>query len=66
MVCCFVRGLKNPLCISTQSLVFVDRHFVEMSDHAQVIEEIDHDAKGLMINSLDISVVLEGFIVAPN
>lgn len=37
---CFVRGLRLPLRISTQSLVVVDSSFSNVSNHAQVMEEI--------------------------
>lgn len=36
----FIRRLKLPINMSTQSLVIVDRCYVEVLDHSRVIEEI--------------------------
>lgn len=40
----FVRGLRLPLCLFTQNLVLTARSFVEVSDHAQLMKEMHHEA----------------------
>lgn len=43
----FIRGLRLPFRMSTQSLIIVGRSFVEVSDHTQVIEAMHHEAQGV-------------------
>lgn len=43
-VCCFLKGLRLLHCMSTQSIVVVGRYFDEVSDHPQVIEEMQREA----------------------
>lgn len=43
-VCYFVIGLRLPICMSCQSIVYAGRSFVEVYDYAWVIEDIHHEA----------------------
>lgn len=40
---CFLRGLRLPICISTQCFVVVERFLVKVSDHTQVMEDMHHE-----------------------
>lgn len=66
-VCCFIKGLRLPIRMSTQSLVTTGRSFTEVLDYSQVMKEIHYEAQGgAMIRGLDIREVSLGFIVFPN
>lgn len=65
-VCCFIRGLRVPLYMYTQSLVIEISSFAKVSNNTQVIKEIHHEAQGVAKRDLNIRPVLVGVIVSPS
>lgn len=62
-VCCFIRGYRLPLCMSTQFLVIVDKSFDKVSDHSQLMKDIYHESQG-RDKGCEIKVDLVGCIFA--
>lgn len=42
---CFVRGLRLPIRMATQSLVVIGRTFAKVSEHAKVMKEIHRESR---------------------
>lgn len=40
---CFIQGLRHPLKMATQTLVVDGRYFIEVSNYAQTIENMNHE-----------------------
>lgn len=65
-ICYFVRGLRHLIRMATQCLVATGRTFVEVLDHAKVIEEMHCKSHEAVIRGLGSRVDSMRAIVGPN